>query len=134
MFRFKSLYTNTKEAPLCAKIKTILKKCSTVKLEAGNGFDSNPVLEYLLGEGTSDSPAIFNLATVHARLCLTALRVALPGGAEQAEKLYLDALDQFFVNHQCTLVPEVFQAAVGIAWKGASSISKGRFFMLIFSS
>ena len=125
-FRFKSIYSSSKEATLTAKIKSILKKCSVCKLEDGEGFDSNPVLEYLLGEGISASPAIFNLAAVHAKLCLTALRVALPEGAEQAEKLYLDALKQFFDNHQCTLVPEVFQAALNIPWKGAGALAKGR--------
>ena len=83
------------------------------------------MLEYLLQLGTSSSSAVISLGNIHARLCLKALRISLPEHAAQAEKLYLDALNQFFVNNQCMLSHDVFGAAVGIPWNGAIAIAKG---------
>jgi len=122
--RFKDIHNIPKEEQLCGRIKAILKKCSCVKVEDSDGFDSYPVLEHLLGLGTAASSAVLNLNVVHARLCLTALRVTLPVDPEKAETVYLDALNEFFANPQCTLVPDVFQVVVATPWKGAISIAR----------
>ena len=110
-----------------SRIKLILRKCSSVKFESCQGFDSNPLLEYLLNLGTNASSTVVSLGIIHARLCLTALRIAVPDNAEQSEALYLTALTQFFENNQCLLSPEVFQAAVGIPWTGSISLAKGKY-------
>ena len=110
-----------------SRIKLVLRKCSSVKFESCQGFDSNPVLEYLLNLGTNASSTVVSLGIIHARLCLTALRIAVPDNAEQSEALYLTALTQFFENNQCLLSPEVFQAAVGIPWTGAISLAQGKY-------
>ena len=100
-------------------------------MEDTDGFNSYPVLEHLLGLGTVASSAVLNLNVVHARLCLTALRVTLPVDPEKAEAVYLDALNEFFVNPQCTLGPEVFQVVLATPWKGAISLAKGWYIMTL---
>jgi len=121
---FKSLSRSTKEQQLCNKIKVILKKCTHSKLESSPEFDCFAALDGLLQFGSSPSSAIINLGNIHAKLCLTALRINLPGKMEPAEKLYLDTLKFFFTSPSCVLSYEVFSNAVGIPWEGAISLAK----------
>jgi len=121
---FRILFANPKEAVLCTRMQGILKKCSVCKLEPSQDLDPTMMLESLLQYGATPSSAIINLGNVHARLCLTALRVNLTEYSEKAEELYMKALNEFYNNHKCILSQEVFQLAVGISWKGAISIAK----------
>jgi len=121
---FKILINSPKEEVLYTKIKAILKNCCCFKLEPTDEADSVRILEYLFQLGTSPSPAIINLGNVHARLCLTALKVNLPKNTDQVKTLYLEALEQFFNNNNCVLSYEVFELAVQHPWNGALEIAK----------
>jgi len=121
---FKILINSPKEEVLYSRIKVVLRKCSCFKLDSTVNPEDVRMLEYLFQLGTSPSPAITSLGNVHARLCVTALRVNLPNNVDQVEKLYIDALKQFFTHSQCMLSYEVFETAVRHSWIGAISIAK----------
>ena len=127
---FKTVAGQTKDQELSNKIKSSLQKCATCKLEctAAADQDSLSALENLLSLEDDDlSPVIGPLGSMHAKLCMAALRVNISHKSDEAENLYIEALKRFFSELKCPLSCEVFSFAVGIPWHGAIAIAKGYF-------
>jgi len=117
------------------RLKVVLRKVTNVRKNCvgGGEVESSQLLDVLKGliaianGGSSVVPALSQPLPIFSQLCTLILRLALQAeaGVEELNKVYDEALADFYHKSQCVLPLAFFQHAMTVDWEGAWSLATG---------